>query len=128
MSPGLEVQFFNTGHKPWESACVVLPLTIATAACGMTLQDQLDLRLLSTPLMGAIGQTPITRIASTIIGLQATILAVAAGCGVIALDSAKKHAYVRRLGASRLFDHRSAEVVKDIVKTMQHQPSLGRFP
>ncbi|THX09311.1 zinc-binding dehydrogenase [Aureobasidium pullulans] len=84
----------------FESASV-LPLGLATAACGLFLKDFLGLQLPTAPKpQKPTGETVIIWGGSTSVGCNAIQLAVAAGYEVISTASPKNHEYLKSLGAS----------------------------
>ncbi|MFZ6680137.1 zinc-binding alcohol dehydrogenase family protein [Undibacterium sp. Tian12W] len=101
----------------YESAAV-LPLGLSTAACGLFEKDQMALLHPSATAKQAkaTGQTVLVWGGSTSVGCNAIQLAVAAGYEVIATASAKNFDYLRKLGASQVFDYRSDSVVTDIIQ------------
>lgn len=108
---------------PYENA-VVLPLAVSTAACGLFQTDHLALAHPSanpTPT----GQTVLIWGGSTSVGSNAIQLAVAAGYEVITTASPRNFDYVRKLGASQVFDYNSTTVVTDISKALQGKTVAG---
>ena len=102
----------------------VLPLGLSTAACGMFQTDYLALQypsLSPTPT----GQTLLVWGGSTSVGSNAIQLAVAAGYEVIATASPRNFDYCRKLGATEVFDYRSANVVADIVSAFEGRTCAG---
>ncbi|KAH9901798.1 zinc-binding oxidoreductase CipB [Xylariomycetidae sp. FL2044] len=104
----------------------VLPLGLATAACGLFQSDQLNLDLPTSSSSAATatpkpsnGKTVLLWGGSTSVGSNAIQLAVAAGYEVFATASPKNFAYVEGLGASRVFDYKSETVVRDIVRALE---------
>ena len=107
----------------YESAAV-LPLGLSTAACGLFQKDQLALRYPSkTPK--ATGKTLLVWGGSTSVGSNAIQLAVAAGYEVITTASPRNFDYVKRLGASQVFDYGSKTVVKDVIKAFKGKTIAG---
>ena len=108
---------------PFENAAV-LPLALSTAACGLFQKDHLALQHPSadpTPT----GQTLLVWGGSTSVGSNAIQLAVAAGYEVITTASPRNFDYVRRLGASRVFDYRSETIVQDVIKAFRGKTIAG---
>lgn len=60
-------------------------------------------------------------------GSNAIQLAVAAGYSVITTASPKNFEYVKKLGASEVFDYRSPTVVEDLVAAFQEKKTIGAF-
>ena len=109
---------------PYENA-VVLPLALSTAACGLFQKDQLALHHPSAH-PEPTGQTILIWGGSTSVGSNAIQLAVAAGYDVITTASPKNFDYVRKLGASQVFDYRSKTVVADVIKAFKGRTSGRR--
>lgn len=107
----------------YEKACV-LPLGLGTAACGLYQTDQMSLKL-PTKNPEPTGKTILIWGGSTSVGSNAIQLAVASGYEVFATASPKNFAYVRSLGASKVFDYNSTTVVQDIVQAFQGKTTAG---
>ena len=60
-------------------------------------------------------------------GSNAIQLAVAAGYEVITTASPKNFDYVKKLGASNVFDYNSPNVVSDLINTFKGKTSVGAF-
>lgn len=108
----------------YESACV-LPMGISTAASGLFQKDCLGLQLPSTPPKTAIGQTLLIWGGSSSVGSNAIQLAVAAGYEVITTASPKNFEYVKKLGASQVFDYHSDTVTIDIIDAFKSKTGVG---
>lgn len=108
---------------PFEQA-VVLPLTLSTAACGLFQKDQLALQYPSV-VPKATDATLLVWGGSTSVGSNAIQLAVAAGYDVITTSSPRNFDYVKRLGASQVFDYHSETVVTDIIDALGGKQSAG---
>ncbi len=107
----------------YENAAV-LPLALSTAACGLFQKDQLALQYPSaTPK--PTGETLLVWGGSTSVGSNAIQLAVAAGYEVITTSSPRNFDYVKKLGASQVFDYNSKTVVKDIIAAFQEKRLAG---
>lgn len=102
----------------------VLPLGLSTAACGLFEKDQLALSYPSADAV-PVGQTLLIWGGSTSVGSNAIQLATAAGYDVVTTASPKNFDYVRRLGASQVFDYRSKTVVEDIIKALDGRMIAG---
>ncbi|GFF40996.1 zinc-binding alcohol dehydrogenase domain-containing protein cipB [Aspergillus udagawae] len=111
-------------HITYEQAAVV-PLCLSTAASGMFQEDFLHLNLPTEPRAASIGQTLIVWGGASSVGSNAIQLAVAAGYEVITTASPKNFDYVRRLGASEVFDYSSPTVTKDIVHAAKEKVLAG---
>lgn len=107
----------------YEKACV-LPLGFGTAACCLYQTDHLALKLPSTN-PEPTGKTILIWGGSTSVGSNAIQMAVASGYEVFATASSKNFAYVRSLGASKVFDYNSSTVVQDIVQAFQGKTTAG---
>jgi len=108
---------------PYESAAV-LPLGLSTAACGLFQKDQLALHYPAADPQPT-GQTLLVWGGSTSVGSNAIQLAIAAGYEVITTASPRNFDYVRALGASQVFDYRSATVVRDIIAAFRGKTLAG---
>jgi NADPH:quinone reductase-like Zn-dependent oxidoreductase len=105
----------------YEEACVI-PLGVSTAACALFQKDHLALRL---PPAEPTGRTVLIWGGSTSVGCNAIQLAVAAGYDVLATASPRNFEMVKKLGANRVFDYRSTQVVQDIIKALDGQTLAG---
>jgi NADPH:quinone reductase-like Zn-dependent oxidoreductase len=104
---------------------VVLPLALATAACGLFLEDQLGLRTPSVDPQAANGKTVLVWGGSTSVGSCAIQLAVAAGYEVVTTASPRNFAYVRGLGASHVFDYNDGNIVATLVQFLRDRDMAG---
>jgi NADPH:quinone reductase-like Zn-dependent oxidoreductase len=103
---------------------VVLPLALSTAACGLFQKDQLALHYPSaTPQ--PTGQTLLIWGGSTSVGSNAIQLAVTAGYEVITTSSPRNFDYVKKLGASQVFDYNSSAVVDDLIEAFRGKTIAG---
>lgn len=110
----------------YEKAAVI-PLGLATAAAGLFQPDQLALDLPTSPPRPPKGETVLIWSGSSSVGSNAIQLAVAAGYEVISTASPKNFDYVKKLGASHVFDYKSPTVVDDIVAVFKGKKSAGAF-
>ncbi len=102
----------------------VLPLALSTAACGLFQKDHLALQYPSaTPK--PTGKTLLIWGGSTSVGSNAIQLAVAAGYEVITTASPRNFDYVKKLGASQVFDYNSKTVVKDVINAFEGKTIAG---
>lgn len=102
----------------------VLPLGLATAACGLFQRDQLALQHPSaTPT--PTGQTLLVWGGSTSVGSNAIQLAVAAGYEVVTTASPRNFEYVRGLGAAQVFDYHSPTVAQDLIAALKGKTLAG---
>ncbi len=103
----------------------VLPLAVATAACGLFLDDQLGLRMPTAERPEPKSQAVLIWGGSTSVGSAAIQLAAAAGYEVVTTASPRNFDYVRGLGASQVFDYNDANVVETIVKSLGNRDMAG---
>lgn len=104
----------------------VIPLCIATAAAGLYQKDHLQLQLPSlnpTPL----DKTLLIWGGASSVGSNAIQLAVASGYNVLTTASSKNFEYVKRLGASHVFDYNKASVIEDVLAALEDKPIAGVF-
>ncbi len=107
----------------YENAAV-LPLALSTAACGLFQKDHLALQhpsLSST----STGKTLLVWGGSTSVGSNAIQLAVAAGYEVVTTSSPRNFDYVKKLGASQVFDYNSETVVEDVIEAFKGKTIAG---
>ena len=107
----------------YENAAV-LPLTLSTAACGLFQKDQLALQYPSVHPRPT-GKTLLIWGGSTSLGSNAIQLASASGYEVITTASPRNFDYVKRLGASQVFDYHDKNSVKEIIKAFQGKTIAG---
>ncbi len=107
----------------YENAAV-LPLALSTAACGLFQKDHLALEY-PCATSKATGKTLLVWGGSTSVGSNAIQLAVAAGYEVITTCSPRNFEYVKKLGASQVFDYHSKTVVKDIIGAYKGKTIAG---
>ncbi len=108
---------------PYERAAV-LPLGLSTAACGLFQKDHLALHYPSaTP--NPTGKTLLVWGGSTSVGSNAIQLAVAAGYEVITTSSPRNFGYVKKLGASQVFDYNSTTVAEDVIEAFKGKTLAG---
>ena len=110
----------------FESA-VVLPLGLSTAASALFNPDFLNLQLPTKPTQKPTGKTLLVWGGASSVGSNAIQLAVAAGYEVITTASPKNFDYVKKLGASQVFDYNSPTVVSDLVNAFKGKTSVGAF-
>ncbi|CAM6103544.1 unnamed protein product [Calypogeia fissa] len=105
-------------------AASVLPLGLSTAACGMYQKEYLNLHLPSvTPK--PTGQVVLVWGGASSVGSNGIQLGVASGYEVFETASAKNFDYVKKLGASQVFDYRSKTVVKELVEALKGKTIAG---
>ncbi|KAI9759944.1 MAG: hypothetical protein M4579_001977 [Chaenotheca gracillima] len=107
----------------YEAACV-MPLGLSTAACSLFQKDQLAMQLPSVS-PSPTGKTLLVWGGSTSVGCNAIQLAISAGYEVIATSSPRNFAYLKKLGASQVFDYNSPTVVKDVTNAFKGRPTAG---
>ena len=103
----------------------VFPLTVSTAACGLFQKEYLGLQFPTSPQAKSTGETVLIWGGSSGVGSNAIQLAVSAGYEVISTASPKNFDFVKKLGASQVFDYHSESVVDDIVATLKGKKSAG---
>ncbi|KAK4505463.1 hypothetical protein PRZ48_003426 [Zasmidium cellare] len=104
-------------------ACV-LPLALCTAAVTLFQKDTLALDL---PQLDAVpnGKVVLAWGGASAVGTNGIQLLKAAGYDVAAVAGERNHQYCRALGADHLFDHKSANVEKEIVESLRGKPFAG---
>lgn len=108
-------------------AAAVLPLALSTAASALFQKEDLNLQLPSEPAKEPTGKTLLIWGGSSSVGSNAIQLAVAAGYEVIATASPHNFGYVKKLGASQVFDHRSPTITADVVHALKGKHLVGAF-
>ncbi|KZM20810.1 oxidoreductase [Ascochyta rabiei] len=112
-------------EMPFEDACV-LPVGLSTAACALFQGTHLDLRL---PTRMEAASTPTETVliwgGSSSVGCNAIQLSVAAGYEVFATTSPQNFEFVRKLGASQVFDYQERNVVNDLVHALSGKTLAG---
>lgn len=107
----------------YESAAVI-PLGLSTASAGLFQDDLLALQLPTVPPKPT-GRTLLVWGGSTSVGCNAVQLAVAAGYEVYTTSSPKNFDYLKKLGASKVFDYKSKSVIKDLIRAFQGRRAAG---
>lgn len=110
-------------NLPFERAAV-LPLGLSTAACGLFQADCLGLDRPSA-VTRRNGKMLLVWGGSTSVGSNAIQLAVAAGYDVVTTASPHNFAYAKQLGASLIFDYRSATVIRDVIAALKGTELAG---
>jgi NADPH:quinone reductase-like Zn-dependent oxidoreductase len=108
----------------YESAAVI-PLGMATAATGLFQKDNLGLQLPTYPPRPSTGKTLLVWGGSTSVGCNAIQLAVAAGYEVFTTASPKNFEYVKKLGASQVFDYKSPTIIPNIISALKGKTTAG---
>ncbi|KAL8933021.1 MAG: hypothetical protein Q9216_006559 [Gyalolechia sp. 2 TL-2023] len=110
----------------FDRACVV-PLCLATAAAGLYQDDSLHLQHPTLDPQPMNKSLLIWGGASSV-GSNAIQLAAASGYEVLTTSSAKNLEYVKKLGASHVFDYNEPNVIDDIVAALDAKGSdVGIF-
>lgn len=104
----------------------VFPLCVSTAAWGLFQEDFLGLQYPSIPPKPT-GKTIVVWGGSSAVGSNAIQLAVAGGYEVFATGSTKNTEYLKKLGASKVFDYKSESVIADIVAAVDVTQFSGIF-
>ncbi|KAL3433425.1 chaperonin 10-like protein [Aspergillus tetrazonus] len=103
----------------------VLPLGLSTAASGLFQDEFLHLQLPAEPRRPATGKVLLVWGGAGSVGSNAIQLGVAAGYEVFTTASPKNFDYVKKLGASQVFDYHSATVAQDLVAALQGKTVAG---
>lgn len=111
-------------HISFDRAAV-LPLGLSTAASGLFQDDFLKLQLPTHPRPTSTGQTVLIWGGSGSVGSNAIQLAVAAGYEVITTASTKNFGFVKKLGASQVFDYHSPSIGDELVVALQGKTLAG---
>ncbi|KAL8759481.1 MAG: hypothetical protein Q9184_003606 [Pyrenodesmia sp. 2 TL-2023] len=108
----------------YETACV-LPLCLSTAACALFQKDYLALQYPKAGPADSNGETLLVWGGSTSVGSNAIQLARAAGYEVFTTASPANFDYVRKLGAAKVWDYRSATVIHDMTGALSDRRFAG---
>jgi NADPH:quinone reductase-like Zn-dependent oxidoreductase len=103
----------------------VIPLGCSTAACGLFQEEFLNLQLPTEPKRKDTGKTLLIWGGASSVGSNAIQLAVAAGYEVITTASPKNFEYLKKLGASQVFDYKSPTVGEDLLAAFKGKTSAG---
>ena len=110
---------------PFEKA-VVVPLGLSTSACALFQAGGfLDMQWPTEPAQRPTGKSVLIWGGSSSVGSNGIQLSIAAGYDVIITASAKNHEYVKKLGASQVFDYNSPTVIDDIVTACKGKTLVG---
>ncbi|KAK2762623.1 hypothetical protein FQN54_000796 [Arachnomyces sp. PD_36] len=119
-------------HVDDKEACV-LGLGLGTAAFGLFHPNYLGLDMPQIPaptdVVGKSGKKRsviITGGASSV-GSNAVQLAASAGYEVLSTSSPKNFDYVKKLGATHVFDYRSKTLVKDLLGALKNRQLVGAY-
>ncbi|KAK0516281.1 hypothetical protein JMJ35_000884 [Cladonia borealis] len=110
----------------FESAAVI-PLGCSTAASGLFQEAFLNLQFPTEPPQKPTGKILLVWGGASSVGSNAIQLAIAAGYQVISTASPKNFEYVKKLGASEVFDYKNASVGDDLVNTLSGKTIAGVF-
>lgn len=108
----------------FESAAVV-PLGCSTAAAGLFQEDYLNLQYPTEPVQKHTGKTLLIWGGSSSVGSNAIQLAIAAGYEVITTSSPRNFKYVKKLGASKVFDYSSSSIADDLLNAFKGKTTAG---
>lgn len=104
----------------------VMPLGLSTAACGLFQQKPyLGLQYPTEPRHKATGKAVLIWGGSSSVGANGIQLAVAAGYEVVTTASPKNIDFVKKLGASQVFDYNSPTIEDDLVDALKGQELAG---
>lgn len=113
-----------TDEISFESAAVV-PNGCSTAACAMFQKDFLNMQLPTEPRQKPVGKSVLIWGGSSSVGCNAIQLAVAAGYEVITTASPSNFEYVKKLGASQVFDYNKPTIIEDLVSVFKGKLIAG---
>lgn len=108
----------------FESAAVI-PLGLSTAASGLFQDGFLNLQFPTEPPQKQTEKTLLIWGGASSVGSNAIQLAVAAGYEVITTASPKNFEYVKKLGASQVFDYNSSTVGDDLLNAFKGKTIAG---
>jgi NADPH:quinone reductase-like Zn-dependent oxidoreductase len=106
----------------------VFPSCLSTAAYALFMKDAMALSL--PPASGKAEpnrQVVVVWGGSSVVGSCAIQMATLAGYEVVATSSERNFEHCRRLGAGRVFDYKSENVVEDVVAACEGKESAGVF-
>ncbi|KAL1596640.1 hypothetical protein SLS60_009288 [Paraconiothyrium brasiliense] len=106
---------------------VVLPLGISTAAAGLYQKSYLALPFPSPDAALSYDRIVLIWGGSSSVGSCAIQLAVASGAEVFATASSRNFDYVKKLGASTVFDYHDANVGDQIVDALEGKTLAGVY-
>ena len=104
---------------------VVIPLGCSTAACGLFQDTHLGLQFPTEPPQKPTGKTLLIWGGASSVGSNAIQLAVAAGYEVVTTASPKNFEYVKKLGASEVFDYKDPDVNDRLVSYFRGKTIAG---
>lgn len=103
----------------------VIPLGCSTAAAGLFQDTYLNLQLPTEPAQRPTGRAVLIWGGSSSVGSNAIQLATAAGYEVIATASPRNFEYVKKLGASQVFDYNAATIHDDLLNAFKGKTTAG---
>jgi NADPH:quinone reductase and related Zn-dependent oxidoreductases len=114
-------------HMEYEEG-VVFPLGVTTASHALFDKEYLALERPELDIVpGSLGKSVLVWGGASAVGMNAIQLACAAGLEVYATASARNFAYLKKLGASRVFDYTGQSVVDEIVTALDASACVGIF-
>ncbi len=108
----------------FESAAVI-PLGLSTAASALFQDAFLNLHLPTVPPQKPTGTTLLIWGGASSVGSNAIQLAVAAGYDVITTASPKNFSYVKKLGATEVFDYNQPTISDDLLNSFREKTIAG---
>jgi len=120
-----------TAHIPENvsfAEAAVFPSCLSTAAYSLFMKDAMALKL--PPVSGKAehnGQVVVVWGGSSVVGSCAIQMATLAGYEVVATSSERNFEHCRSLGARKVFDYKSGNVVEDVVAACDGKKSAGVF-
>ena len=105
----------------------VIPLGCSTAAAGLFQDEKLNLQFPTEPPQKPTGKTVLIWGGASSVGCNAIQLAVAAGYEVVTTASPKNFEYVKKLGASEVFDYKDPAVSDKLCEFLQRQDNRRCF-
>ena len=103
----------------------VIPLGCSTAASALFQDTFLNLQFPTVPAQKLTGKTLLIWGGSSSVGSNAIQLAVAAGYQVTTTASPKNFEYVKKLGASEVFDYNSPTIGEDLITSFKGKTIAG---
>jgi NADPH:quinone reductase-like Zn-dependent oxidoreductase len=103
----------------------VIPVGCSTAASAMFQKDFLNMQFPTEPRRKPTGEAVLIWGGSSSVGSNGIMLAVAAGYEVITTASPTNFEYVKKLGASQVFDYNKPTVIGDLVNAFKGKTVAG---
>lgn len=107
------------------ASAAVVPLGCSTAAGALFQEDFLNMQFPTEPRQKRVGKPVLIWGGSSSVGSNAIQLAVAAGYEVITTASPRNFEYVKKLGASQVFDYNNSTIVEDLVNAFKGKTIAG---